>query len=253
MRITNHPKWSYVHELVLVIKLPSVLASLKLFFVCSLNFELCTARLIDFLFYESWLWHIKYFDSWPRFWRNGSSITSIKQLEQNKQITLWTWVKKMHALIVLGHVLLFFAVYVTYKKNYSFSRVVFLFFQTKIANSFYSKINDSGRFWTIRFWSGRSGFESLPCQIFLRFHWHLRIHWVKLWYPPLPIRFFRYQKFSGKQEGYLTKLSFRSCEVIISVLSSVGSGFESLPCQKFLRFIPNIFRYPKLYSPPPYL
>ena len=27
---------------------------------------------------------------------------------------------------------------------------------------------------------------------------------------------------------------------------AVGSGFESLPCQKFLRFIPNIFRYPKL-------
>ena len=26
----------------------------------------------------------------------------------------------------------------------------------------------------------------------------------------------------------------------------VGSGFESLPCQIFLRFIPNIFRYPKL-------
>ena len=27
---------------------------------------------------------------------------------------------------------------------------------------------------------------------------------------------------------------------------AVGSGFESLPCQKFLQFIPNIFRYPKL-------
>ena len=27
---------------------------------------------------------------------------------------------------------------------------------------------------------------------------------------------------------------------------AVGSGFESLPCQIFLRFIPNIFRYPKL-------
>ena len=27
---------------------------------------------------------------------------------------------------------------------------------------------------------------------------------------------------------------------------AVGSWFESLPCQKFLRFIPNIFRYPKL-------
>ena len=27
---------------------------------------------------------------------------------------------------------------------------------------------------------------------------------------------------------------------------AVGSGFESLPCQIFLRFIPNIFRYTKL-------
>ena len=27
---------------------------------------------------------------------------------------------------------------------------------------------------------------------------------------------------------------------------AVSSGFESLPCQIFLRFIPNIFRYPKL-------
>ena len=27
---------------------------------------------------------------------------------------------------------------------------------------------------------------------------------------------------------------------------AVGSGFESLSCQIFLRFIPDIFRYPKL-------
>ena len=27
---------------------------------------------------------------------------------------------------------------------------------------------------------------------------------------------------------------------------AVGSGFESLPCQNFLRFILNMFRYPKL-------
>ena len=39
-----------------------------------------------------------------------------------------------------------------YKKNYSFSRVVFLFFYlTKTANSFYSKINDRGRRRTTRF------------------------------------------------------------------------------------------------------
>ena len=28
--------------------------------------------------------------------------------------------------------------------------------------------------------------------------------------------------------------------------SQAGSGFEPLPWQKILRFIPNIFRYPKL-------
>ena len=27
---------------------------------------------------------------------------------------------------------------------------------------------------------------------------------------------------------------------------AIGSGFESLAFQNFLRFIPNIFRYPKL-------
>ena len=27
---------------------------------------------------------------------------------------------------------------------------------------------------------------------------------------------------------------------------AVRSGFESLPCQKLLRFIPNLFRYSKL-------
>ena len=27
---------------------------------------------------------------------------------------------------------------------------------------------------------------------------------------------------------------------------AVGARFESMPCQKILRFIPNIFRYPKL-------
>ena len=30
---------------------------------------------------------------------------------------------------------------------------------------------------------------------------------------------------------------------------AVGSGFESLPCQKILRVIPNIFRYSKLVTP----
>ena len=50
---------------------------------------------------------------------------------------------------------LFFAVYVIYKKNYSFSRVVF--FQSKTANSFYSKLNDSSRVRTTTFSSSRFG------------------------------------------------------------------------------------------------
>ena len=53
--------------------------------------------------------------------------------------------------------LLFLAVYVIYKKIYSFSRVVFLFFQSKTANSLYSKINDSSRVRTTAFSSSRFG------------------------------------------------------------------------------------------------
>ena len=64
--------------------------------------------------------------------------------------------------------LLFFAVYVIYKKKYSFSRVVFLFFQCKTANSFYSKINDSSRVRTTAFSSSRFGVQ-VTGQKFLRF------------------------------------------------------------------------------------
>ena len=52
--------------------------------------------------------------------------------------------------------LLFFDAYVICKKNYSFSRVVF--FQTKMANSLYSKINESSRVRKTRFSSSRSRF-----------------------------------------------------------------------------------------------
>ena len=34
-------------------------------------------------------------------------------------------------------------------------------------------MNDSSGVRTTRFWSGRSGFESLSCHTFLWFHWHL--------------------------------------------------------------------------------
>ena len=59
------------------------------------------------------------------------------------------------------------------QKNYSFTRVVFLLFQSKIANLFYSKTNGSGGVKTTGFASNRSGFESLSCQKFPCFHWLL--------------------------------------------------------------------------------
>ena len=59
------------------------------------------------------------------------------------------------------------------QKNYSFTRVVFLLFQSKIANFFYSKTNDSGGVKTTGFPSSRSGFESLSCQKCLCIHWLL--------------------------------------------------------------------------------
>ena len=58
-------------------------------------------------------------------------------------------------LLLWSNAFLFFVV--IYTKNYSLSGVVFLFFQSKIANFFNSKINDSGRFRTTRFSSSRFG------------------------------------------------------------------------------------------------
>ena len=54
-----------------------------------------------------------------------------------------------------------------------FVQSFFFFFQSKIANSFYSKINDSIGVRTTGFWSDESGFQSLSCQIFLWFQWLL--------------------------------------------------------------------------------
>ena len=45
--------------------------------------------------------------------------------------------------MILTSFSLFFAAYVICKKNYSFSRVMLLLFQSEIANSFHSKINAS--------------------------------------------------------------------------------------------------------------
>ena len=76
--------------------------------------------------------------------------------------TFW----KLLATKISKTVYIFFAAHVICKKN-SFSRVVILFFLTKIAKLFHSKINDSSRVRTTGFSS--SGFESLSCQIFLWF------------------------------------------------------------------------------------
>ena len=71
---------------------------------------------------------------------------------------------------------LFFAAYVICKKNYSFSRVAFLFFQSETANSFYSKINDSSRIRTTRFSSSRSGVRvSVVPNIFKIYPQHFSI------------------------------------------------------------------------------
>ena len=59
---------------------------------------------------------------------------------------IWDFYNKHRNVLTLGITdLLFFAAYVICKKNYSGSRVVFLFYQTKIASYFYSKINHSIR------------------------------------------------------------------------------------------------------------
>ena len=77
---------------------------------------------------------------------------------------------------LFGHIFLFFAAYVICKKNHSFSKVVFLFFQTKIANFFYSKINDSSRVRTTAFSSIRFGVRvSLEPNIFTIYPKHFLI------------------------------------------------------------------------------
>ena len=117
------------------------------------------------------------------------------------------------------------------KKNYSFKRVVF--FQTKIANSFYSKINDSSRLRTTRFSSSRFGARvTVMPNIFTIYPQHFLIPEIsetlkgsptKIFgtvrqkivilpppTPPLIHKFFRYQKFC-ETEGTPYEV-FRSCE-----------------------------------------
>ena len=88
----------------------------------------------------------------------------------------------------------FFAAYVICKKNYSFSRVVF--FQSKIANSFYSKKMTAVGLGKHDSEAVGRGCESLSCQIFLRF--------LIVTPPPSTLlihKIFRCQKFSETQKG----------------------------------------------------
>ena len=66
--------------------------------------------------------------------------------------------------------LLFFAVYEIFKKNYSFSRVVFLFFiSPKLPTLFIQKKMTAVGLGQQGSQAVGSGLESLPCHIFLRF------------------------------------------------------------------------------------
>ena len=100
------------------------------------------SNLLSFLHY----FYIHIFNSIPHFF-----IACSKTL---------VWTKELWPIFdcVEYDSLLFFAVYVIYKKNYSFSRVVLLFFYlTKTAHSFYSKINDSSMVRTTAFSRCRLG------------------------------------------------------------------------------------------------
>ena len=128
-----------------------------------------------------------------------------------------TGIRKSHdifitKLLVHGRIFIIFCRIWICKKNYSFSWVVFLFFQSKIVNSFYSKINDSIRVRTSGSEAVGAGFESLSFQIFLRFR-------IVTLPPSIPLihKIFRYQEFSETQNGSPTKFfdtetkSFERC------------------------------------------
>ena len=94
---------------------------------------------------------------------------------------------------------LFFAACVICKKNYSFSRV-FLFFLPKIANSFYSKINDSSRIGTTWF-SSRFGVRvSVVPNNFMIYPEHFLIPEIKETLKGSPTKFFgtETKNFDGK-------------------------------------------------------
>ena len=89
----------------------------------------------------------------------------------------------------------FFAVYEIYNKNHSFSTaycgVKILFcFQCRTANSFYSKINDSGRRRTIRFSSSRFGVRVCHAKNFYDLSLHFSIPEISERLKGYPTKFF---------------------------------------------------------------
>ena len=129
--------------------------------------------------------------------------------------------------------LLFFAAYVLSKKKYLFSRVVFLFSQTKIAN-FLIKKNDIGRLRTTRFSSSRFGvrvtvlpnnfmiypehfsipetnetLKGFPYEIFR--HCETKSFRRKILIPPLLSQHFPITETFWNTEGFLDE-NFRQCE-----------------------------------------
>ena len=153
--------------------------------------------------------------------------------------------------------LLFFVVYVIYKRNYSFSRVVQLFFQTKTGNSFYSKINDSGSLRATRLSRSRVGVRvtALP-KVFTIYSKHFSIPKISetlrgsptktfcltvpriLILPLLIHKLIRYRKLSDTQHRRVPLQSY-------SVLP------EKKFCKKSWHNPPKykIFRYPKSMTP----
>ena len=109
----------------------------------------------------------------------------------------------------------FFAAFVICKKNYSFSRVVFLFFSVQNCQLFFSKKNESSEVRTTRFWSDTSGFESLVPNVVI-----------------ISLTFIRICNGSHGTVGRTT--GFWSCRY----------GFETLSCQIFLWLLWHLSEIP---------
>ena len=71
--------------------------------------------------------------------REPSVIVKFKHTAQEFQAIIIYYSKSFQFLIIHFSMLLFFAAYVICKKNYSFSRVVFLFFRPKFPTLFIQK------------------------------------------------------------------------------------------------------------------